>query len=186
MTTVNTGTNPTRTGICDILRHLGAALSVEPHGDVLGEPLGALTVRGSGTLRGAAIGGEVAVRAIDEIPIACALAARAKGTTEFSDVAELRVKESDRIATMAAMLRNFGVDGEERPDGLRIEGNPDCPLKAARFASKGDHRIAMTAAVLGLVADGPTIIDDADCIATSFPSFTETFRKLGATVEVSP
>jgi 3-phosphoshikimate 1-carboxyvinyltransferase len=185
VTTLNTGTNPTRTGICDILRYLGAALTVEPHGDVLGEPLGSLTVRGTGNLRGTSIGGEVAVRAIDEIPIACALAARARGTTEFTDVGELRVKESDRIATMAALLRSFGVECEERPDGLQIEGIPDRPLRAARFASKGDHRIAMTAAVLGLVADGPTIIDDADCIATSFPSFADTFRHLGATVEVS-
>ena len=185
VTTLNTGTNPTRTGICDILKHLGAHLSIEPHGDVLGEPLGSLTVRGQGTLHGARVGGEVAVRAIDEIPIACALAARAKGTTEFTDVAELRVKESDRIATMAALLRTFGIECEEQPDGLRIEGQPDGPLKAARFASKGDHRIAMTAAVLGLVANGPTLIDDAECIATSFPGFTNMLRSLGAEVEVS-
>lgn len=184
--TLNTGTNPTRTGIVDILKCLGAKISVEPHGDVLGEPLGALHVGGQGTLRGSHIGGEVAVRAIDEIPIACALAARARGTTEFSDVAELRVKESDRIATMAQLLRSFGLKCEEKPDGLTIEGRPDTPLKATRFASKGDHRIAMTAAVLGLVADGPTLIDDAECIATSFPTFTQMLRTLGATVEESP
>jgi 3-phosphoshikimate 1-carboxyvinyltransferase len=142
-------------------------------------------VTGQGTLTATKIGGEVAVRAIDEIPIACALAARAKGTTRFFDVAELRVKESDRIATMAALLRQFGLECEEYPDGLSIVGQPDRPLKAARFASKGDHRIAMTTAILGLVADGPTVVDDADCIATSYPGFVEMLRALGATVEVA-
>jgi 3-phosphoshikimate 1-carboxyvinyltransferase len=168
------------------LQTLGAKLSIESQNDVLGEPVGALTVTGESALKGARIDGEMAVRAIDEIPIACALAARAHGTTRFSDVAELRVKESDRIATMAALLRQFGIDCEEHPDGMTIQGQPERPLKAARFASKGDHRIAMTAAVLGLVADGTTIVDDADCIATSFPSFVEMLRTLGATVEVSP
>ena len=126
----------------------------------------------------------MATRAIDEIPILCALAARAKGVTEITDVAELRVKESDRLATMAQVLRSFGVECEERPDGLRIEGHSEGPLRAAHVESHGDHRIAMTAAVLGLVADGPTEIENSDCIATSFPNFVETLRALGATVEV--
>lgn len=185
VTTVNAGLNPTRTGICDILQRLGVTLSTDAQSDCLGEPVGSLTVTGQGSLKAATIGGEVAVRAIDEIPIACALAARASGTTHFIDVAELRVKESDRLATMADMLNHFGLECEEQHDGLAIQGQPDGPLKAARFNSKGDHRIAMTTAILGLVADGPTIVEDADCIATSFPGFVEMLRSLGATVEVA-
>ncbi len=100
------------------------------------------------------------------------------------DAAELRVKESDRIATMARVLAAFGVSVEERPDGLVIEGIPDRPLRAATVASRGDHRVAMTAAVLGLVADGPTRVTDAGCIGTSFPRFVGTLRALGAEVTV--
>src|SRR5262249_59056318 len=114
----------------------------------------------------------------------CALMARARGTSEIFDAAELRVKESDRIATMAAVLKAFGVRCEERPDGMLIEGEPDRPLKAADVTSRGDHRVAMTAAVLGLVADGPTRVTDVGCIATSFPRFAGTMRALGARVEV--
>ena len=124
-------------------------------------------------------------RAIDEIPIACALAARASGKTRIADAAELRVKESDRIATMARVLRAFGVMCEENPDGLVIEGT-DAPLTPADVESHGDHRIAMTACVLGLVAPGsaPTRVRDVDCIATSFPKFVGTLRALGAELEV--
>ena len=84
---------------------------------------------------------------------------------------------------LSCVLLAFGVSCEERPDGLLIEGKPDGALKAARLTSHGDHRIAMTAAVLALVADGPTTIDDTDCIATSFPTFVATFRALGADIE---
>jgi 3-phosphoshikimate 1-carboxyvinyltransferase len=178
-----TGLNPTRAGILDVLRQFGAETGITPHGAALNEPLGEVTVRG-GALRGASVGGELSLRAIDEIPIACALAARAHGTSEFADLAELRVKESDRIALMSRVLRAFGVDTEERPDGLVIEGRPEGRLRAAHVESGGDHRIAMTAAVLGLVADGETVIDDVDCIATSFPRFAGTLRALGAELEV--
>jgi 3-phosphoshikimate 1-carboxyvinyltransferase len=183
VTTINTGTNPSRTGIIDAFKALGVLCVVAPRGSVLNEPLAELMVKHQ-AMRGGLIGGEMATRAIDEIPILCALAARAKGVTEITDVAELRVKESDRLTTMAQVLRYFGVECEERPDGLRIEGHPEGPLRAARVESHGDHRIAMTAAVLGLVADGPTEIENSDCIATSFPNFVETLRALGATVEV--
>jgi 3-phosphoshikimate 1-carboxyvinyltransferase len=132
-----------------------------------------------------AIGGEVVPRAIDEIPIVCALAARASGRTTIADAGELRVKESDRIATMARVLRAFGVTCEEKPDGLVIEGT-DAPLTPADVESKGDHRIAMTACILGLVASGssPTRVRDADCIGTSFPKFVGTLRALGAEITV--
>ena len=112
-----------------------------------------------------------------------ALAARASGTTTIRDAEELRVKESDRIATMASVLRAFGVKCEELPDGLVIEGK-DAPLDPAEVASNGDHRIAMTAAILGLLARGPSKITDVECIATSFPRFVGTLRALGARIDV--
>jgi 3-phosphoshikimate 1-carboxyvinyltransferase len=176
------GTNPTRTGILEIARHMGAGLELVPHGDQGGEPIAEITAA-YGPLHGALVGGELVPRAIDEIPIACALAARANGTTTIRDAEELRVKESDRIATMASVLRAFGVTCEELPDGLVIEGK-DGPLEPAEVASKGDHRIAMTAAVLGLLAKGPSKINDCDCIATSFPRFVGTLRALGARIDV--
>ncbi|MBX3128626.1 MAG: 3-phosphoshikimate 1-carboxyvinyltransferase [Polyangiaceae bacterium] len=178
-----TGLNPTRSGILDVLRAFGAQVGFSPQGDRLGEPVGEVTVAAS-RLVASDIGGEVAVRAIDEIPIACALGARASGVTRIADVAELRVKESDRIAAIVEVLRAFGVDASEQPDGLVMEGRPDGPLLAARVHSRGDHRVAMTAAVLGLLADGTTIVDDVDCIATSFPRFAGTLRALGAEVKV--
>lgn len=184
VTTRRTGLNPTRAGILDVLRGFGAAPTVQPHGDSLGEPFGDVTVR-AGELCAVPVGGELAVRAIDEIPIAAVLAARARGTTEFSDVGELRVKESDRIGLMVAMLRAFGVDAEERAEGFVVHGRPGVPLRAARISSAGDHRMAMCAAVLGLVAEGETVIEDADCIATSFPRFVGTLRALGADLEVA-
>jgi len=132
-------------------------------------------------LRGTRIEKALAVRSIDEIPIACVLAARAHGTTQILDVGELRVKESDRIGTMAALLRAFGVATEESETGLVIEGCPERPLVGGVVTdSHGDHRIAMSAAILGLVADGPTRITNADCIATSYPGFSATLRALGA------
>jgi 3-phosphoshikimate 1-carboxyvinyltransferase len=137
----------------------------------------------SAPLRACAIGGEVVPRGIDEIPVACALAACATGVTRITDAEELRVKESDRIATMAHVLRAFGVKCEERKDGLEIEGT-ERPLDPVDVESKGDHRIAMTAAVLALVARGPSRIRDAACIATSYPKFVATLRGLGAKIDV--
>jgi 3-phosphoshikimate 1-carboxyvinyltransferase len=177
------GTNPTRTGLYEVLRDMGASLVIEPHGEELGEPVGDLHAWGS-NLSGGRLGGELVARAIDEVPILCALAARAKGVTTIEDASELRVKESDRIATMARVLRAFGVDYEERPDGLVIDGVPDKPLRAADVSSEGDHRIAMASAVLGLCADGPSRVRDADNIGTSFPRFVGTLRALGARIDV--
>jgi 3-phosphoshikimate 1-carboxyvinyltransferase len=183
VTTRQTGLNPTRTGILDLMRLLGSDVVAESHGDALGEPYGDVTARAS-RLHGGTVGGELALRAIDEIPIACALAARASGQTVFSDLEDLRVKESDRISAMVRTLRAFGVEVEEAEDGMTVLGRPDGKLEAARVESFGDHRIAMTAAVLGLLADGETIIDDVECISTSFPRFAGTLRALGADVEV--
>lgn len=177
------GLNPSRTGLLEILGEMGGVIEAEAKGDELGEPIGVLRAAYAG-LTAVKTGGERVTRAIDEVPILCALAARARGRTEILDAAELRVKESDRIATMASVLTAFGVSCEERPDGLVIEGIPDRPLRAADVTSRGDHRVAMAAAVLGLLGDGPTRVRDVACIATSFPRFAGTMRALGARVEV--
>lgn len=177
------GTNPTRTGLFEIARHMGAGIDMRPEGDQGGEPIAEITAWCE-ALRGRTIAGEVVPRAIDEIPIACALAVRASGTTTIRDAEELRVKESDRIATMVKVLRAFGVTCEELPDGLVIEGK-EGPLEPAEVESRGDHRIAMTAAVLALSGRGPSTIRDCDCIATSFPRFVGTLRALGARIDAS-
>jgi 3-phosphoshikimate 1-carboxyvinyltransferase len=177
--------NPTRTGLFDWLRLLGASISRRPSGHGAGdEPMAELTVA-HGTIRGSVAGGELIVRMIDEIPAVCALAAVSKGRTEIRDAAELRLKESDRIATMAHVLSAFGVPCEELPDGLVITGG--APLRGAHIESHGDHRIAMSAALLGLSADGESVIDGAEAVDTSFPGFVALLRSLGAdiTEEVS-
>jgi 3-phosphoshikimate 1-carboxyvinyltransferase len=176
------GTNPTRTGLLEIARHMGGGLEVVPQGEQAGEPVAEITAWHQ-PLHGVLIGGELVPRAIDEIPIACALAARATGETTIRDAEELRVKESDRVATMVHVLRAFGVECEELPDGMVIKGK-EGPLTPATLESRGDHRIAMASAVLGLHASGPTRITDCDCIATSFPRFVGTLRALGARIDV--
>jgi 3-phosphoshikimate 1-carboxyvinyltransferase len=133
-------------------------------------------------LRATEIAGDLAVRSIDELPILAVLAARAKGTTIVRDAEELRVKESDRVATTVAMLRGFGIACAAHPDGFSVEGQPDRPLSPARVHAEGDHRIAMAAAVAGLVASGTTYIDDADNVATSYPGFAAALTQLGATI----
>ncbi len=186
---VDVGVNPTRTGILDALRMMHGGANVVPRGDVSGEPIGnletgaAVDEDGAG-LTAALLGGELIPRAIDEVPVLCVAAARARGTTVIRDAAELRVKESDRLATMAEVLRAFGVDARELPDGLEIDGKPTGSLRAARVTSKGDHRIAMSSALLALRGDGPSTIGDVDCVATSFPGFAQTLRDLGAQVDV--
>ncbi len=183
VSTRRTGLNPTRAAILELIRQFGGRMGITPGGDSMGEPFGEVSSRGS-VLRATPVSGELAQRALDEIPIICALAARARGVTEISDVGSLRADEPDRIHALSELLRAFGLATEEREDGLRIEGRADDPLRAAHIQSHGDHRLAMTAAVLGLVADGETLIEDADCIAVSFPRFVGTLRALGADLEV--
>ncbi|WP_437829397.1 3-phosphoshikimate 1-carboxyvinyltransferase [Sorangium sp. So ce1153] len=180
------GLNPTRAGLLEVLRDMDSPIAVEIKGESLGEPTGDLHVsfNAGASLRGGRAGGELAARAIDELPILLGLGARARGVTEVFDARELRVQETDRIAAMASVLGAFGLRCEERTDGLLVEGRPDRPLDAADVDSRGDHRIAMTAAVLGLAASGPTRVRDAGCIATSFPLFVGTLRALGARIEV--
>ncbi len=184
VSTRRTGLNPTRAGVLEMIRQAGGRMGITPTGTSLGEPFGEVSSRGS-VLRGTSVGGELAQRGLDEIPAACALAARSRGVTHVSDVAELRESKPDRLTALAELLRAFGVSASERPDGLVIEGRPDGPLKAAKVATGGDHRLAMAATVMGLCADGITVIEDADCIGVSFPRFVGTLRAVGAEIEVA-
>ena len=174
------GVNPTRTGLLDALRGMRAGLDVIPRGDAAGnEPVATLAAR-QAALSPTRIGGELIARMIDEVPVFAALATAAAGRTEIRDAEELRVKESDLISAMAGVLRAFGADAVELQDGLTIHGGR--PLRAAHVRSHGDHRIAMSAVILGLVADGETRVDDVACVDTSFPGFAALLRSLGADV----
>ena len=172
--------NPTRTGVFDWLRLVGAQISHRPSGHGAGdEPMAEVSLT-YGSVRAAVAGGELIVRMIDEIPAVCALAATVPGQTEIRDAAELRVKESDRIATMAAVLQAFGVPCEELPDGMLITGG--ARLRGAQVDSHGDHRIAMSATLLGLLAEGESVVDGAEAVDTSFPGFVALLRSLGADI----
>ncbi len=174
------GVNPTRTGFGDVLRALGAHIQQVPKGDQSGhEPVADLHVTAT-ALRPAQVGGELLTRMIDEVPVFCAMAAHADGASEIRDAAELRVKESDRIAAMARVLRAFGVDCEEWEDGMRVRGAVQ--LKGAEVESLGDHRIAMSAAIVALCAEGTSIVHDTDCVRTSFPTFVPLMNQLGANI----
>lgn len=164
----NVGVNPTRTGIIDVLRNMGADIVLENQREQAGEPVADVRVKYR-KLRATRIHGDVVPRAIDEIPILSVAAAYAEGTTVISDAAELRVKESDRIATMAAELHKMGAEVRELPDGMEIAGTGS--LRGAICESHGDHRIAMSLAVAGLAARGETTVRDSEWIETSFPGF---------------
>jgi 3-phosphoshikimate 1-carboxyvinyltransferase len=174
------GINPTRTGILDILTEMGANIQILNRREEAGEPVADLRVR-SAQLHGIQIGAERIPQTIDEFPILCVAAALAEGTTTITDAAELRVKESDRIATMAAELRKMGATAEETKNGLIIQGlgsGKNKRLQGATCASHGDHRVAMSMAIAGLTAEGQTRIQDTDCIETSFPGFESKLLEL--------
>jgi 3-phosphoshikimate 1-carboxyvinyltransferase len=164
------GMNPTRARLLDILIQMGVEIAVTQLEEQHGELVGTLQVRG-GKLRGAEIRGADTAALIDEIPVLSAIAPYTEGGMEIRDAAELRVKESDRIAAIARNLRAMGAEVEERPDGLRIPGGQR--LRGAEIESFGDHRIAMAFAVAGLRAEGDTRIRDAQCADISFPGFFE-------------
>jgi 3-phosphoshikimate 1-carboxyvinyltransferase len=180
VTVGNVGLNPTRAGALDVLAAMGADLTIAPAGDTLGEPVGAVRVRGS-RLRGTTVAGDLALRSIDEIPALAVAAALADGETVFADLAELRVKESDRIVAIARELRRGGIAVEERPDGFVVTGLGGRPPGGGTVQPEHDHRIAMAGAVLGLCAGDETVVPAVD-IATSFPAFAETLANLGAPV----
>ena len=170
----NVGLNPTRTGILGVLIRMGAYVSeVVESSD--GEPRGTIEIRGS-QLRATTIEGREIPNVIDELPILAVAAALAEGRTVIKDAHELRVKETDRIAMVARNLRAFGVEVIEYDDGMKIQGG--CPLHAADVTSDGDHRIAMASAILGLFADGTTVVRDTECVNTSYPGFIETLQRL--------
>jgi 3-phosphoshikimate 1-carboxyvinyltransferase len=175
VTVEGVGLNPTRTGILDILSQMGADVAVQDLREEAGEPVGSVGVRASG-LRGTVIGGDLVPRAIDELPVAAVAACLAEGETVIRDAAELRVKESDRIEALARELGRLGARIEAQPDGLVIAGVSR--LRGGHVASGGDHRIAMALAVAGLRAEEPVVIDDPDCIRTSFPEFEATLRRV--------
>lgn len=176
LTVRNVGLNPTRTGILSVLLRMGAQIreSIETSN---AEPFGNIQVKG-GHLVGTVVEGEEIPNVIDEIPILSVAAALAEGETTFRNAEELRVKETDRIAAMAGNLRQFGVEVEEFKDGMTVKGG--CKLKGAHVKSFGDHRIAMSCAILGLFAEGETIIDDSDCITTSYPTFERDLRDISS------
>jgi len=174
---IGVGVNPTRTGLLDILAAMGGPVICEHERLEGGEPVADLLVRRA-ALRGMEVGGDLIVRAIDEFPVLMVAATQAAGETVVRDAAELRVKETDRIAVMAAELRKLGAAIEERPDGFRIVGPQR--LRGAVVQGHDDHRVAMALAVAGLVADGETVIEDAACAHDSFPGFVETMQALGA------
>ncbi len=181
ITVENVGLNPTRAGALDVLRAMGADLSIEETGDAMGEPVGRVRAR-AGRLRGTRVDGELALRAIDEIPALAVAAALADGETVFADLAELRIKESDRIAALARELGRAGVGVEERPDGFVVTGLAGRPPGGGTVVPEHDHRIAMTGAILGLTSADETTVPAAD-ILTSFPTFAETLVGLGASID---
>lgn len=169
----NVGVNPTRTGIIDVLRKMGAKIEILDEKVVSGEPRATILVTHS-SLLGTNISGEIIPRIIDEIPIIAVVATQAEGITEICGARELRVKESDRIATISTELRKMGAKIKELDDGMIIEG--PTKLKGAKVKSYGDHRVAMSLAIAGLIADGETTIGDTACIKTSFPGFEDLLR----------
>ncbi|MGB2629224.1 MAG: 3-phosphoshikimate 1-carboxyvinyltransferase [Candidatus Acidiferrum sp.] len=173
------GLNPTRTAILDFFQSMGAAISVvnlqASHGEVVGD----IAVKGA-NLTGGLIAGHLVPLLIDELPMLAALAPYTLQGIEIRDAAELRVKESDRIAALAENLKRMGATVEERPDGLLVAGRNAGRLHGAEIEPHGDHRIAMAFAVAGLAATGTTTIRDAECVGVSNPSFFSELRRLVA------
>jgi 3-phosphoshikimate 1-carboxyvinyltransferase len=160
--------NQTRTGLIDILSKMKADISIENIREFSGEPVADIVVRHS-QLAGAEVSGDLVLRAIDEFPVLCVAASMADGVTRISGAEELRMKESDRIASMTEELGKLGVSIEEFEDGVIITGSKR--RKAAKTHSHGDHRIAMSMVVAGLASDAEVTVEDTDCINTSFPGF---------------
>ena len=162
------GVNPTRTGILDILRAMGADITLAEERTVGGEPVADIVVRSS-ELHGTRIDGDLVPRAVDELPLAALAGALASGETVIAGAAELRAKESDRIATTSAMLRALGVTLEEHDDGMTVQGG--ARLEGASVDSSGDHRLAMLGGIAGVFASGETLVTGAEAVSVSYPDF---------------
>jgi len=169
------GVNPTRTGIIDILKKMGADIVIENVHELCGEPVADITVKSS-RLRGTEIGGELVPRILDEIPVLAVAATQAEAVTEISDAQELRVKESDRIGNVVSQLSQMGASIREKRDGMVISGGKR--LVGSSVNSFGDHRMAMALTIAGLIADGETTINNVDCIDTSFPKFMDILNRM--------
>lgn len=169
------GCNPTRDGVVEVLRRMGASVDLLERRLEAGEPVADIHVRG-GLLKGVDVGPELVARTIDEYPVLAVAAAVADGVTTFSDVKELRYKESDRIAAMTEGLRALGVPVEEREDGMTIEGGRG--FRSGAVKSYADHRVAMAFAIAGLRSEDGIEIDDASCVNISFPSFFDLLAEI--------
>jgi 3-phosphoshikimate 1-carboxyvinyltransferase len=174
--------NPSRTGLFDTLREMGADLEIAPSGEHGGEAAGDVTARSS-TLRGVEVPARRAPSMIDEYPILAVAAAFAEGVTTMRGVGELRVKESDRAALTVELLRACGADAEARDDVLEVRGTGRRLQGGASVRTLGDHRIAMAGLVAGLASAEPVSVDEPGMIATSFPTFVDLMRVLGARID---
>ncbi len=173
----NVGVNPTRTGVLDVLGSMGADVRTSNERESGGEPVADIEVRSS-QLKGTEIGGDMVPRMIDEIPVLALAGALANGRTVIRDAGELRVKESDRLQTTAAVLARLGAKVRERPDGLEIEGGAE--LEGCKCSSYGDHRIAMMLGVAALLSQGVTTIDRAEAADVSYSGFWQDMEWLAA------
>jgi 3-phosphoshikimate 1-carboxyvinyltransferase len=171
----NAGNNPTRMGIIEVLSDMGAKIGVENERIAGGEPVADITVESS-QLVGKQIGGSIIPKLIDEIPLLAVAGCVARGTTIIRDAAELRVKETDRIAAVVEELSKLGAEIEELPDGMVIHGGKT--LQGAECSSHYDHRLAMTLGIAALIARGETVIQDAEVVAVSYPAFWQEMERL--------
>jgi 3-phosphoshikimate 1-carboxyvinyltransferase len=177
ITLKNVGLNPTRTGIIDVLKQMGADIAIENIRNEESEPMGDITVRTS-ELKGIEIGGELIPRLIDEIPIIALLATQAEGTTVIKDASELRVKETDRIATVVSELSQLGADIEATEDGMIIRGKTKLKANNMVVDSYGDHRIGMMLAIAACITEGELTLNRPEAIAVSYPNFFEHLQLL--------
>lgn len=176
ITVTNVGINPTRTGIIDVLKDMGADITLENVHTSAGETVADITVRSS-SLKGTTVGGDIIPRLIDELPIIAVAAVFADGQTVIKDAQELKVKETNRIRAIVDEFNKCGIDITETDDGMIINGGKS--IHGADFKTYGDHRMAMSLTVLAQLSDGESTLDDSDCACVSYPTFFDDFYKLG-------
>lgn len=176
ITVTNVGINPTRTGIINVLKDMGADITLENVHTSAGETVADITVRSS-SLKGTTVGGDIIPRLIDELPIIAVAAVFADGQTVIKDAQELKVKETNRIRAVVDEFNKCGIDVTETDDGMIINGGKS--IHGADFKTYGDHRMAMSLTVLAQLADGESTLDDSDCACVSYPTFFDDFYKLG-------
>ena len=176
ITVTNVGINPTRTGIIDVLKDMGADITLENVHTSAGETVADITVRSS-SLKGTTVGGDIIPRLIDELPIIAVAAVFADGQTVIKDAQELKVKETNRIRAVVDEFNKCGIDITETDDGMIINGGKS--IHGADFKTYGDHRMAMSLTVLAQLADSESTLDDSDCACVSYPTFFDDFYKLG-------